>query len=83
MAVATGPHDHAPHDLVYERTADGIPYVVPEIVLLFKARDVRPKDQADFDRVAPILRTNRRDRLAGWLTRVTPDHAWLGALRAG
>ena len=37
-----------PYDQVIERTADGIPYGRPEIVLLFKAKAARPKDDADF-----------------------------------
>ena len=37
------------------RSADGIPYAQPEIVLLFKLKEVRPKDQNDFDAVLPLL----------------------------
>src|ERR1044072_2649483 len=37
------------YDAIIERTANGIPYLVPELVLLFKAKAARPKDQADFD----------------------------------
>jgi len=69
-----------PYDLVYERTGDGIPFVVPEVVLLFKARDVRPKDQADFEHVLPALSIDRRRRLASWLRRLDPGHGWLDAL---
>src|SRR4029453_2336936 len=37
-----------PYDRVIGRTAEGIPYGRPEIVLLFKAKHTRPKDEDDF-----------------------------------
>ncbi|MGW1619034.1 nucleotidyltransferase domain-containing protein [Streptomyces sp. NPDC002172] len=69
-----------PYDAVIERTADGIPYLVPELVLLFKAKEPRPKDQADFDGVLPLLSPARRDVLGAWLTRTHPGHPWLARL---
>ncbi|MGW5938062.1 nucleotidyltransferase domain-containing protein [Streptomyces celluloflavus] len=69
-----------PYDTITERTADGIPYLVPELVLLFKAKAARPKDHADFDGVLPLLSRERRDVLSGWLTRVHPEHPWLAKL---
>ncbi|MFF7978090.1 nucleotidyltransferase domain-containing protein [Streptomyces sp. NPDC007901] len=70
-----------PYGAVVERTADGIPYLAPELVLLFKAQGTRPKDQADFDGVLPLLSGARREALAGWLTRVDPGHPWLAGLK--
>ncbi|MFD8625031.1 nucleotidyltransferase domain-containing protein [Streptomyces hygroscopicus] len=69
-----------PYEAIIERTADGIPYLVPELVLLFKAKEARPKDHADFDGVLPLLSRSRRDALGGWLTRVHPGHPWLERL---
>ncbi|MGW8555513.1 nucleotidyltransferase domain-containing protein [Streptomyces tubercidicus] len=69
-----------PYDTLIERTPDGIPYLVPELVLLFKAKATRPKDQADFDGVLPLLSRARRDVLSGWLERVHPGHPWLAEL---
>ncbi|WP_035795079.1 nucleotidyltransferase domain-containing protein [Kitasatospora mediocidica] len=69
-----------PYDAIVERTADGIPYLLPELVLLFKAKAIRAKDQADFDGVLPLLSRPRRDALAGWLERVHPGHPWLAEL---
>ena len=66
-------------DLV-EHTADGIPFVRPEVVLLFKAKRARAKDEADFDAVLPRLDDARRARLRAALERVHPQHAWLGRL---
>jgi hypothetical protein len=48
---------------VIARTADGIPYAQPEIVLLFKAKAARQKDDDDFARVLPFLDA--------------PRHSWL------
>ena len=69
-----------PYEQVIARTTDGIPYLLPELVLLFKARAARPKDQQDFDGVLPLLGRARRDALRGWLERVHPGHRWLARL---
>ena len=69
-----------PFDAIIERTAGGVPYLVPELVLLFKAKATRPKDQADFDGVLPLLSQARRDVLSGWLELVHPEHLWLEEL---
>ena len=66
-----------PNDELILRTADGIPYVVPEVVLLFKAKANRPKDHADFRRVLPLLPEDRLTRLSSWVSQVYPDHPWL------
>ncbi|MCF6386964.1 hypothetical protein L2K20_08255 [Mycobacterium sp. MBM] len=62
------------------RTDDGIPYVIPEVALLFKAKHLRAKDEADFRRVLPELAAVRRFRLCAWLSRLHPGHPWIGAL---
>lgn len=69
-----------PYTEIILRTPDGIPYLAPELVLLFKAKHVRRKDQADFDGVVPLLPAARRAALVGLLERVHPGHAWLEAL---
>ncbi|MCZ4509561.1 hypothetical protein O3Q52_15420 [Streptomyces sp. ActVer] len=69
-----------PYDAIIERTADGVPYLMPELVLLFKAKATRPKDQADFAGVLPLLGRARRDVLNEWLTLVHPGHPWLEEL---
>jgi len=71
-----------PYEQIIRRTGDGIPYLVPEIVLLFKAKHVRPKDQADFDGVLPLLDPDAAGWLRRMLARVHPGHAWIGALPA-
>ncbi|GAA1036990.1 hypothetical protein GCM10009557_49180 [Virgisporangium ochraceum] len=66
-------------DLV-EHDADGIPYLAPEIALLFKAKARRDKDEADFAGVLPLLDTRRRAWLDDALALVHPDHPWRAAL---
>jgi hypothetical protein len=69
-----------PYDQVVERTADGIPYGRPEVVLLFKAKHAREKDDADFAAALPRLEPERRRWLADALELVHPGHRWLARL---
>lgn len=69
-----------PYGELILRTGDGIPYVVPEVALLFKAKHVRDKDQADFRRVLPALDRTRRARLSSWLSTLHPGHPWMDVL---
>lgn len=59
---------------------DGIPYLRPEIQLLYKARGLRPQDQADFDVTVPLLEKGPRDWLADCLRRTELGHPWLAHL---
>jgi Aminoglycoside-2''-adenylyltransferase len=68
------------YDDIIVRTPEGIPYLVPEIVLLFKAKHERPKDRADFDGVLPLLDATQRSWLSDMLRRVHPGHAWIPEL---
>jgi hypothetical protein len=54
-------------------SADGIPYVRPEIVLLFKSKAPEPHDEADLEAVLPALDAEGRDVLRGWLP---AGHPW-------
>jgi hypothetical protein len=69
-----------PYDRVIEHTRDGIPYGRPEIVLLFKAKHARPKDDDDLAAVLPHLAPERRRWLADALDLVHPGHRWLAEL---
>ena len=69
-----------PYDEVIEWTDDRIPYGRPEIVLLFKAKHTRDRDQADFEAVLPSLGPDRRRWLVESLERVHPGHPWLAEL---
>jgi predicted dithiol-disulfide oxidoreductase (DUF899 family) len=55
------------------RTADGVPYLAPELQLLFKSEAPRQKDDVDAREVIPELDPTRRARLADLLP---GDHPW-------
>ena len=70
-----------PFEQAIERTAEGIPYGRPEIILLFKAKHFhQEKNQDDFAAVLPELGPERRRWLAEALELVHPGHAWVGEL---
>jgi hypothetical protein len=69
------------YDEVIDRTPDDVPYVRPEIALLFKAKHAhRPKDESDFAAVVPLLAPDRRRWLEEALALVHPGHPWLARL---
>jgi hypothetical protein len=73
-----------PYERIIRRTADGIPYLVPQIVLLFKAKhSAEPKNQRDFAVTLPLLDAAAAGWLRQALARVHPGHAWLVALGQG
>jgi hypothetical protein len=61
-------------------TTDGLPYLAPEIVFLFKSRTDRPKDAEDFHNVAELLDVDRRAWLRDRIEPRYPNHPWLPAL---
>ena len=65
---------------IIRHTPDGIPYLAPELVLLFKAKHARPKDQSDFEETIPHLTTAQRQTLAELLACAHPGHRWLANL---
>jgi GrpB-like predicted nucleotidyltransferase (UPF0157 family) len=65
-------------------TEGGIPYLAPELVLLFKSKNTsnreRPNDDADFERALPHLDAERRAWLRWALTATAPQHPWIQKL---
>jgi hypothetical protein len=61
-------------------TRDGVPFLRPEGVLLYKAKLQRPKDEQDFASVLPKLDPSARNWLRDALRIAHPDHAWIAAL---
>jgi hypothetical protein len=61
-------------------TPDGIPYLAPEIQLLYKSRALRPKDKADFTQTLPYLKPEQRQWLAQALTIEHSQHPWISRL---
>lgn len=70
----------APRAQIVETTSDGIPFLRPEAVLLYKAKAARPKDEADLARCLPLMNGEARQRLARALARTHPDHRWRAQL---
>lgn len=56
------------------RTTSGVPHLAPELQLLFKSTNIRPKDQRDAQTVIPWLEPAQADRLRRWLP---GNHGWL------
>jgi hypothetical protein len=63
-----------------DMTPEGIPCLAPEIQLLYKAKGLRPKDEADFRQTLPVLNRERRVWLRDALTQAHPHHPWLDQL---
>jgi hypothetical protein len=59
---------------------DGVPYQVPEIGLLFKARHARAKDTGDLHDTWPRLAPAARDWLREALSTTRPGHPWLAEM---
>ena len=74
------PQISRPRTEMVARTADGIPYLNPAAVLLFKAKYRRPKDEEDFAYAVPKLPAAERRWLRDCLERLHPEHEWAKAL---
>jgi uncharacterized protein (DUF952 family) len=58
----------------------GVPFIRPEVALLYKAKQLRFKDQRDFATSAPTLDPAARAWLATALAQAHPGHPWGAAL---
>jgi len=56
---------------------DGVPFLRPEIVLLYKAGEPSPKNDTDFEAVHKVLSENARSWLRRALELCDPSHRWL------
>jgi hypothetical protein len=70
-----------PLQVAIRRSAQGIPYLSPEIQLLYKSHRMRREDQRDFEHIAPKLEPSGRDWLRHALHITDPAHPWLSVLR--
>jgi hypothetical protein len=59
---------------------DAVHYLRPSLVLLFKAKANRPKDEADLVSLLPVLSREERRWLAQAVRSENPDHPWLAKL---
>ena len=62
---------------------DGMPYLAPEIVLLYKAKTLDPKNEIDFLTGLSALSDEQRAWLASALMLAHPDHPWIEQLKPG
>jgi len=66
------------------KTESGIPYLAPELVLLFKSKNTsnqeRAKDESDFEMVLPHLDSECCAWLRWALIATSPDHPWIQKL---
>src|SRR5207249_508141 len=69
-----------PLSLACLRTESGIPYLAPEIALLYKSSAGRDEDEADFEVVCGALDGERRNWLRRALEVYAPGHRWLDRL---
>ena len=63
------------------RSADGIPYLLPEIQLFYKAARRRPKDEKDFDAAIGVLDGDQRRWLSGAIATAYGDHPWQARIK--
>jgi hypothetical protein len=59
----------------------GVPILVPEIVLLYKANELTEKDEADFRSALPHLTPSQKAWLLGALDKTRPNHPWARRMR--
>ncbi len=59
---------------------DGVPFLRPEIVLLYKSGERSPRNEADFAAVLPCLSPAGSLWLRGALETCIPHHPWIGRL---
>ncbi|TKT74891.1 hypothetical protein [Aquamicrobium sp. LC103] len=69
-----------PRAEMIDTTPDGVPYLKPAGVLLFKAKHRRAKDEIDFGNALPKLAGPERAWLKASLDVAHPDHDWARAL---
>jgi hypothetical protein len=60
---------------------EGIPYIRPDIQLLYKSKGARASDEADLITVLPRLDPAQRATLSAWLWTTDPGHRWLERLK--
>lgn len=69
-----------PLALMGMRSADGVPFLAPEVVLLYKAKDPQARDYHDFRVARSGLDEERREWLRAALRTCHPGHPWIDRL---
>ena len=69
-----------PLSKLWEYSQDDIPYMKPEVVLLYKGKEPTANDEADFSHVSAVLHAEPRCWLKRALTTCYPGHHWCDML---
>ena len=96
VEILLNEHDPAAGDWVYRRDprvrrplgqvfrrAHRVPYLAPEIVLLYKSKLARSSDEADFALAMPVMELEARDWLRSALEITAPGHPWASIIARG
>ena len=75
------PRIRRPMSTVVRHSADGLPYLAPEIQLLYKSKGPRERDDMDFVEICPLLAADARSWLCDALKLTIPHHRWIAVLR--
>ena len=67
------PTINRPWDEAILHTESGCPYLAPELQMLFKSSNPRPKDHIDAEHVIPKLSDRQQSELATW---IPTNHQW-------
>ncbi|MFD5315410.1 nucleotidyltransferase domain-containing protein [Streptomyces sp. NPDC127098] len=63
-------------------SADGVPFLAPDVQLYYKAKGPRPKDEEDFDAALPVLTDRQRCWLVDAISKTYGPHPWIKRLQA-
>ncbi|MGB2698431.1 MAG: hypothetical protein WBD28_11320 [Candidatus Zixiibacteriota bacterium] len=69
-----------PISMLGTHSENGIPFLNPEIVLLYKAKNPNPWDEADFENIARVLDRDRKSWLKQVIQTCYPGHSWINIL---
>ncbi|MBF4137736.1 nucleotidyltransferase domain-containing protein [Streptomyces albidoflavus] len=75
------PRVRRPLDTLGATTAEGVPFLAPEVQLHYKAKARRPKDEEDFTAALPVLTAGQRRWLAKTIAQTYGPHPWTERLR--
>jgi hypothetical protein len=70
-----------PQESLGRVSGQGVPYLAPEVVLLYKAKAPRKVDELDFTNTQPRLDPEAARWLAGAIAVCYPGHPWLARLQ--
>jgi hypothetical protein len=64
-------------------TRESIPFLAPEIALLYKSNDLSAKNTADLDVAVRVMSAEQRDWLRDAIALGSADHPWLAVIPSG